>query len=158
MSTEGVARPDLCIPTKIEKKYNKYTSDLESMNWSACEIPSETLKALSALGPTLIDKNMGEAINPGRGGLDHIVLTTVVVPDVDTSETRMDADGPTIVDLCATSMVHFTMEPSHAEVTESRNPGVKAAHLFMTHLARYKNTLTSTKNMPNLEVLGITAK
>lgn len=107
------------------------------------------MEAVPAFGPTLIDKNSGEAINPGCGGLDHIVLATVVVSNVDSPETRMDADGPTMVDLCATSMVHITNEPSHAEVTESRNPGVKAAHLLITHLARYKNTFTSTKNIPN---------
>ncbi len=80
-----------------------------------------------------------------------MVLTSVVVPDVLAPETRIDANGPTIVDLWATIMVHITNEPSHAEVTEPRNPGVKAAHLFITHLARCKNTFTPTKNIPDLE-------
>lgn len=154
----GVERPDLCKPTKMEKKYLKYASDMESINLPACEIPSSSFKCAPALGPTLIDKTMGEAMNSGRGGLDHMVVTTVVVSDVDSSETRMDADGPTIVDLCATLRVHITNEPSHAEVMESRNPGVKAAHLFITHLARYKNTFTSAKNIPNLEGAGIATK
>lgn len=157
-STKDVKRPDLCIPTKIEKKYNKYMTDVDSINKSAKEIPSLTLKAVPALGPTLLDKIIGEAINSGCGGLDHMVVTTVVVSNVDSSETRIDADGPTIVDLCATLMVHITLESSHAEVIESRNPGVKAAHLLMTHFAHYKNTFTTTKNMPNLDGAGIATK
>lgn len=84
-----------------------------------------------------------------------MVLTSVIVSNVCRSETRMDADGPTMVDLCATSLVHATDWSIPMEVTEPRNPGVKATHFLMTHLAHYKNTLTCTSNIPNLIVRGI---
>lgn len=39
LPTKGVARHDLCNPTKIEKKYVKYTSDLEPIIRPAKEVP-----------------------------------------------------------------------------------------------------------------------
>lgn len=65
----------------------------------------------------------------GCNGSDHLGVTPGVSPDVVVTETRIDADGASSVDLWSAFEVESALESIHVEVRESVHPGVKATYL-----------------------------
>lgn len=74
-------------------------------------------------------------------------LTVVVVVGADAHENRIDALGPSAVDLCTAEDLEMTSMTMHCESCESLHTGVLAPYEEVTPLACLKGTLTNTRNM-----------
>lgn len=87
-----------------------------------------------------------------------MVVPSVEVPYVLCADTRIDALGTHIIDLCAALVVKCTDETVPVEVVETVIPGVKASYLVMPSFVACSDTLAPAGLSKDLCVGGMSAR